>query len=42
MGPFIKIFGQTGRSRKEIKANNQRLIDEGDIEQVDWDNILDK
>ena len=42
MGPFIKIFGQTGRSRKEIKANIQRLIDEGDIEQVDWDNILDK
>ena len=34
-GPFIKVFGQTGRSRKEIKKHIQTLPDHN----IDWDNL---
>ena len=37
MGPFIKIYGQTGRSRKELKAHMETLPDH----KIDWDNYLD-
>ncbi len=38
MGPFIKIYGQTGRSRKEIKKHIETFPDH----KIDWDNILDE
>lgn len=34
-GPFIKIFGQTGRSRKEIKKHIETL----EATNIDWDNL---
>ena len=34
-GPFIKVFGQTGRSRKEIKKHIETLPDTS----IDWDNL---
>ena len=38
MGPFIKIYGQSGRSRKEIKKHIETFPDH----KIDWDNILDE
>ena len=34
-GPFIKVFGQTGRSRKEIKKHIETL----EASNIDWDNL---
>ena len=34
-GPFIKVFGQTGRSRKEIKKHIETLPNTS----IDWDNL---
>tara|TARA_B100001996_G_scaffold232123_1_gene179155 strand:- start:292 stop:1629 length:1338 start_codon:yes stop_codon:yes gene_type:complete len=34
-GPFIKVFGQTGRSRKEIKKHIETL----EATNIDWDNL---
>ena len=34
-GPFIKIFGQTGRSRKELKKHVETLPESN----IDWDNL---
>ena len=34
-GPFIKVFGQTGRSRKEMKKHIETLP----AHNIDWDNL---